>query len=60
MALRSLLLLLACTLSHAWQAATAAARPVVQRAASPSMKHPEYFQRVRRAESGRLRLCVFR
>merc|ERR1719484_317613 len=39
-----------------------AARPAVQRAASSAidMRYPEYFQRLQRAEAGRLRLCVFR
>ena len=36
--------------------AIAAAR--VSRAASPQMKHPEYFTRLARAEAGRLRLVV--
>ena len=61
MSLRSLLCLLACALSHAWQGVGLAARPA-QRVASSAiaMKHNDYFQRVQRAESGRLRLCVFR
>jgi len=32
----------------------------VGRCASPEMKHKDYFTRVARAESGRLRLCVTR
>ena len=59
--LRSLLLLACLALSHAWQGAGLAARPA-QRAASSAiaMKHNDYYQRVQRAEQGRLRLCVFR
>merc|ERR1719331_2579092 len=55
--------LLCClALAHGWQGAVAAARPLQQRTTSSAvtMKHHEYFQRLRRAESGRLRLCVFR
>merc|ERR1719460_44507 len=38
--------------------ATAIAASRVSRAASPQMKHPDYFKRLARAEAGRLRLVV--
>lgn len=62
MALLRCLVVLACSaLSHAWQGAGLPAR-TSQRSASSAvtMKHHEYFQRLQRAEAGRLRLCVFR
>ena len=59
--LRSLLLLVCCSLSHAWQGAGFATRQTQRSACSAiSMKHNEYFTRLQRAEAGRLRLCVFR
>jgi len=58
--MRSLLVLLLAACTHAWQGASGAALLRTQRASTPLMKHNDYFQRIQRAESGRLRLCVFR
>lgn len=64
--MRALLLLLLVAISHAWQspsALTSSSLSLRSRnaAATPAnMKHPAYFERVQRAENGRLRLCVFR
>ncbi len=52
------LLLLLATCSHALTLLPAVARS--SRAGAVSMKHPEYFKRIARAEAGRPRLCVFR
>ena len=61
-ALRSLLLLVGCALTQAWQGAGLMAHPAAVRSASSavSMKHNDYYQRVQRSESGRMRLCVYR
>lgn len=61
-ALRALVLLVCCGLSAAWQGAGLAVRPAASRSASSAinMKHPEYFTRLQRAQTGRLRLCVSR
>jgi len=52
------LLLLLATCSHALVLVPATAH--ASRAGAITMKHPEYFTRVARAEAGRPRLCVFR
>jgi len=61
--LRSLLVLACGALAAGFQGAGLPARSVAaDRAASSAvvMKHPAYYQRLQKAESGRLRLCVFR
>ena len=64
--MRSLLMLLLVAVAHAWQNPSAfvssSLRTRSRNAAATSveMKHPSYFQRVQRAENGRLRLCVYR
>merc|ERR1719230_721035 len=45
-------------LSHAFQLPATGVASCPCRAASPQMKHPEYFTRIARAEAGRLRLVV--
>ena len=40
--------------------AAGVATPTVSRSSTACMKHNDYFMRVQRAESGRLRLCVSR
>ena len=59
--LRTLLALALLGCAHALIAAPLAARPLAARAAEPmTMKHKDYFKRLKRSEDGRLRLCVSR
>ena len=58
--MRTFVLALAISACAAFQAPATLRAASAERAASPTMKHNEYFQRVSRAESGRMRLCVFR
>ena len=37
-----------------------AATPICRTAVAPTMRHNLYFQRLARADAGRLRLCVYR
>ena len=51
---------LACA-AGAFQAAMSPARAAVSsRASAATMKHPDYYKRIAKAEAGRLRLCVTR
>ena len=56
---RLLVLLAGCAGAMAWQGVGLATRSRVASSAV-TMKHNDYYQRLQRAESGRLRLCVFR
>ena len=61
--LRLTVLLLASALVAAFSPAgrpLARAAPSTARSFAVDMKHNDYFQRVARAETGRLRLCIFR
>ena len=57
----SLLLLLACSVrALLLPNAAGASLRAGPRAGAPCMKHNDYFMRIQRAESGRMRLCVSR
>ena len=60
--LRSVLLALVLQACAAFSGAGIASRPVQTRSASSAvvMKHNEFFSRLRKAEAGRMRLCVSR
>ena len=57
--MRAFLVLCLASCASAWQAMlmTGSAN---SRVSTVQMKHPKYFERVQRAESGRLRLSVYR